>query len=584
MAGRNSHPRARRPNIMATRHVVSAGHYLAAEAGFQVLEAGGNAIDAGVATGITLNIVEPHMCCFGGVAPTMVYLAATGDIVTVDGLGTWPRAASCDFFRRRYPGPVPEGILQCVVPAAPDAWLTLLERYGTISFGDAARTAIRFAREGFPVQPHLSASIKARIAEFQGQPECAAIFLPDGRPPETGDLFVQTDLADTLQFLLDEELRAANRGREAGLQAARQAFYAGDVAATIARFHEENGGLLTAEDLAAYRVSLAPAVSTRFRDIDVYSCGPWCQGPMLLQQLNLLSGVDLNSLGHNETAYIHTVAEAIKLVAADREAYYGDPKFVDVPMEGLLSHSYADERRKMIRPDRAWPDMPPAGETGRGASPCGGIESTAQADAAVAGAPGMRDTTYVCVVDRDGNAFSCTPSDGIMRKSPVVPGTGLISSARGNQSRTDPDHPSSIEPGKRPRLTPNPAIAIRSGNEIMPFGTPGGDQQTQAMLQAFLNMHVFGMDPQSAVEAPRFGSVSFPSSFSPHEYRPGVLEIEEGINPRTAKDLSGLGHEIAWIPESQSGTTSVCAIRVDTRNGVLFGAADYRRNSYAVGW
>ena len=255
------------------------------------------------------------------------------------------------------------------------------------------------------MQPHLSASIKGRIAEFQGQPECAAIFLPDGHPPEPGDLFVQTDLAGTLQLLLDEERRATNRGREAGLQAVREAFYAGDIAAAIVKFHEENGGLLTAEDLAGYRVTLAPAASTRFRDIDVYSCGPWCQGPMLLQQLNVLSGVDLKSLGHNETAYIHTVAEAIKLVAADREAYYGDPKFVDVPMEALLSHAYADERRKMIRPDSAWPDMPPAGEVGAGVSPYGGNEAPTMAEVAVAGAAGMRDTTYVCVVDRDGNAI-----------------------------------------------------------------------------------------------------------------------------------------------------------------------------------
>ena len=584
MAGRTPYPSAHRPNIMGTRHVVSAGHYLAAEAGFQVLEAGGNAIDAGVATGITLNIVEPHMCCFGGVAPTIIYLAATGEIVTVDGLGTWPRAASCEFFRHHHPGPVPEGILQTVVPAAPDAWLTLLERYGTISFGDAAQAAIRFARDGFPVQPHLSASIKGRIAEFQGQPECAAIFLPHGRPPEPGDLFVQTDLAGTLQFLLDEERRAASRGREAGLGAVREAFYAGDIAAAIVKFHEENGGLLTAEDLAGYRVTLAPAASTRFRDIDVYSCGPWCQGPMLLQQLNLLSGVDLKSLGHNETAYIHTVAEAIKLVAADREAYYGDPKFVDVPMEALLSHAYADERRKMIRPDTAWPDMPPAGEAGGGVNPYGGNEAPTMAEVAVPGAAGMRDTTYVCVVDRDGNAFSCTPSDSIMRKSPIVPGTGLFPSGRGNQSRTDPNHPSSIEPGKRPRLTPTPALAIRPGEEIMPFGTPGGDQQTQAMLQAFLNMHVFGMDPQSAVEAPRFGSISFPNSFSPHEHRPGVLELEEGIDERAATDLAALGHIIAWVPESESGATSVCAIRAGIRTGVLWGAADYRRTSYAVGW
>ena len=580
MARKSLRPRPHRPNIMATRHVVSAGHYLAAEAGFLVLEAGGNAVDAGVTTGITLNVVEPHMCCFGGVAPTIIYLAATGEIVTVDGLGTWPRAASCAFFQRHHPGPVPEGILQTVVPAAPDAWLTLLERYGTISFGDAAQAAIRFARDGFPVHPQMSARIKDRIIDFQDQPESAEIFLPNGRPPEPADIFVQTDLAGTLQYLVDEERRAAARGREAGLQAVRKAFYAGDIAGAIARFHKENGGLLTADDLAGYRVTIAPAASTRFRDIDVYICGPWCQGPMLLQQLNLLSGIDLDALGHNSTAYIHTVCEATKLVAADREAYYGDPKFVDVPMEALLSHAYAERRRKMIRPDVAWPEMPPAGEVGNGVEPYRGSEALV----AAASASASLDTTYLCVVDRDGNAFSCTPSDGVMRKSPVIPGTGLFPSGRGNQSRTDPDHPSSIEPGKRPRLTPNPALAIRPGKEIMPFGTPGGDQQTQAMLQAFLNMHVFSMDPQSAVEAPRFGSISFPDSFSPHEYRPGVLNLEERISKRTAKELAALGHEIEWLPEEEWSTTAVCAIRVDTQSGVLYGAADRRRTSYAVGW
>ena len=572
--------RPHRPNLMGTRHVVSAGHYLGAEAGFLVLEAGGNAVDAGVAAGITLNVVEPHMCCFGGVAPTIVHLAATGEIITVDGLGTWPRAASCDFFQRHHPGPVPEGILQTVVPAAPDAWLTLLERYGTISFGDAAEAAIRFARDGFPVYPQITASIKERIGDFQAQAESAEIFLPKGRPPEPGEMFVQSDLAGTLQFLVDEERRAAVRGREAGLQAVRNAFYAGDIAAAIAKFQRENGGLLAFDDLAGYRVTVAPSVSTRFRDIDVHGCGPWCQGPMLLQQLSLLNEIDLGALGHNTTAYVHTVTEAIKLAAADREAYYGDPKFVEVPMEALLSRAYAEERRKMIRPDAAWPEMPPAGDAGGGARPY----RSSIAPLAGAGGTMAADTTYVCVVDEAGNAFSCTPSDGVMRKSPVVPGTGLYPSGRGNQSRTDPRHPSSIEPGKRPRLTPNPALAIRPGKELMPFGSPGGDQQTQVMLQVFLNMHVFAMDPQSAVEAPRFGSVSFPDSFSPHEYRPGVLELEESISRSVATELAALGHTIEWRPGADWPQTGVCAVRLDTRTGLLCGAADRRRMSYAVGW
>lgn len=577
----SSQRRPGRPNIMGTRHLVAAGHYLAAQAGFLVLEAGGNAIDAGVAAGLALNVVESQMCCFSGVAPIMMYLAGSGDIVTIDGLGSWPRAASCEFFRQHHPGPIPEGILQTVVPAAADAWITALDRYGTMSFGDVAASAIRFARDGFPMHPQMADRIKETVDDFLAWPANAAIFLPGGRPPGAGDVFVQRDLGRTLQFLADEEAAAAKRGRQAGLRAVRDAFYRGDIAAKIVQFQREQGGLLSAEDMASYRVTVEPPVRTRFRDIDVYSCGPWCQGPMLLQELNLLQGIELRDLGHNSPAYIHTVTEAIKLAAADREAYYGDPRFVDVPIDVLLSHPYADRRRALIRPDQAWPEMPPAGDTGSGQRP---TSPPAVSHPAPAGVDRGLDTTYVCVVDRHGNAFSATPSDGVMRKSPIVPGTGLAPSSRGNQSRTDPRHPACVAPGKRPRLTPNPSLVIRQGDFVMPFGTPGGDLQTQAMLQVFLNMFVFGMDPQSAVEAPRVASYSFPDSFSPHPYYPGLLRLEPAITEPTGSALAALGHVVEWWPEQVWSRTAVCAIRADRRSGILHGAADHRRTSYAVGW
>ena len=578
MVQEKSWPRPHRPNVMGTRHVISAGHYFAAEAGFQVLEAGGNAIDAGVAAGIALDVLEPQMCCFAGVAPMIIHLAESGETVTIDGLGTWPKAATCAYFNTHHPGPVPEGILQTVVPAAPDAWITALQRYGTIAFRDAAAAAIRFARDGFPMHAQMTARIKAREVDFTDQPESAAIFLPGGRAPEPGEVFVQADLAKTLQFLADEEASKSAKGREAGLRAVRDAFYKGDIADAIVRFQAANGGLLTAEDMAGYRVTVEPPQHYRFRDIDVFSCGPWCQGPMLLQALALLESFDLGALGHNSADYVHTLVEAIKLAAADREAYYGDPKFVDVPMDRLLSRAYADSRRAMIRAGEAWPEMPPAGDAG------GAAQAGAPAAAAGRHVDRALDTTYLCVMDGQGNAFSCTPSDGVMRKTPVVPGTGLYPSGRGNQSRTEPYHPSAIAPGKRPRLTPNPALAIREGVEVMPFGTPGGDQQTQVMLQMFLNRYVFGMDPQTAIDAPRFGSLSFPDSFSPHDYFPGLLKLEHTFGKALGEDLAARGHKVEWWAEDDWLPSGVCVVAKNMETGVLWGGADRRRTCYALGW
>lgn len=568
---------------MGTRHIVAAGHYLAAQAGLQILEAGGNAIDAGVAAGLALGVVESELVSVAGVAPIMLYLAESNEVLTISGLGGWPRNASTEFFQRRYGGAIPKGIHRTVVPAAPDAWITALERYGTMSFSDVAVHAIRFARDGFPMYPLMAKLIAEAADSYRTWPANAAIYLPNDRPPEPGDLFVQRDLGRTLQFLCDEETAHSKKGRVAGLQAVRDAFYRGDIAAAIVRFHEENDGLLTARDLAEFSVEIERPVRTRFGSVDIYSCGAWSQGPMLLQILGMLNGTNVTDLGHNSAAYVHLLTETIKLAAADREAYFGDPRFVHVPLEILLSEDYARGRRQQVDMNRAWPEMPPPGAAGA-ASSIGPTPAHASASPLGAGRDeGAFDTSYVCVVDRHGNVFSATPSDG-SRKAPVVPGTGFVPSARGQQSWCDPDHPSSIAPGKRPRLTPNPALAVIGGRTFLPFGSPGGDVQTQAMLQVFLNIFAFGMDPQSAVEAPRFASYSFPSSFEPHEYQPGLLRVEAPLLPGCRDALTRLGHKVVEWPERTWLAGAVCAILTDRDSGILSGCADPRRPTYAVGW
>src|SRR5438270_3890040 len=438
-----SHNTAHRPAIAVTRHAFAAGHYLATTAGFDILQAGGNAVDAGVAAGIALGVVQSDLVNVAGVAPILIYLADKREVVTIAGLGPWPRALDPELFQREHGGKIPVGVLRTVVPAAPDAWVTALRRYGTMSFGDVAAAATRLARDGFPMYPLMAASLKRHEERHRMWPASAAVYVPNGRVPEAGEVFRQSDLAASLQYMADEEKAAASRGRDAGLEAARDAFYRGDIARKIVAFMKEQGGLLSAEDLAEYHSPVGPAERRRFGDLEVFTCGAWCQGPVLLQTLALLEGTDLKGLGHNSADYVHHRTEALKLAFADREAYYTDPAVGEVPLPTLISSEYAAERRKLIRPDQAWPEMPPPGELG---APNG-----AGAPRLPASPPNPNpepDTSYVCVADRWGNLFSATPSDGSYG-SPVVPGIGLIPSSRGSRSRPDPRQPSCRGPGKR---------------------------------------------------------------------------------------------------------------------------------------
>ncbi|HUO62867.1 MAG TPA: gamma-glutamyltransferase, partial [Terriglobales bacterium] len=532
--------------VMGRRWMVAAGHPLAAQAAARILEAGGNAIDAGVAAGFMLGVVHPDMVSFAGVAPILVHLGRTGETFEVSGVGPYPKRATAEFFREKCDGQIPVGLLRTVVPASPDAWCAALERWGTKSFGETVAPAMECAEHGFPVSVFSAYQLGRAADKIRRFPTSAAVYLKDGQGPPAGHLLVEAELAQTIKIMVAAEAKSRARGRAGAIRAARDAFYKGEIAQRIADYHAREGGLLTTEDLAEFSVEIAPALRTSFGEYEVASCGFWCQGPVLLQMLNLIESYDWRALGHNSPRALHILTEAMKLAFADREAYYGDPLHVKVPADGLLSKEYAKARRALIREDRAWPDLPPAGDPW-------GLRATANGGHGVPGPAalsreGSLDTSYVCVVDSDGNAFSATPSDpGV--DSPLIPGVGCVVSPRGSQGWLAPGHPSIVAPGKRPRLTPAPAMVLRDGRAFMPVGTPGGDVQQQAMLQVFLNVTAHGMAPQQAVEAPRIATRSFPDSFWPHAHAPGVLEAESRLSSATRASLAALGHSMAEWPD-----------------------------------
>ena len=568
-----------RPAFRGTEHMVVSGHYLAAAAGFRILEEGGNAIDAGVASGIGINVTLPGATSFAGVAPILVYRADRNEVVSISGLGRWPRAANLDDYTKRYGGDIPLGIPRSVVPSACDAWLTALERYGTMSFEQVVAPNLESTEKGFPISDSLAEAIEGSRDYVERCAGTAEVFMSRGVPLRVGEVVVQKDLARVFRQMVDVERANAHLGREGAIRAARDYFYKGEVAEKMVAFSRQEGGLLTMDDFAQFSVEVETPQAGTYRDHTLYTCGPWCQGPSLIQILNILEGFDLKAMGLGSAAYIHTVAEAIKLAFADRHQYYGDPDFVEVPMAGLNSKAYAEERRNAIDPHRAWPEMPPPGDPWPHEGKPGGRPVVA-----AAGSPGPvePDTSYTCTVDRWGNAFSATPSDGF-GSTPIVPGLGMIISPRGTQTWLNPEHPCALAPWKRPRLTPNPAMAFKDGKLLMPFGTPGGDAQVQAMVQMVLNMVEHGMDPQQAVEEPRICSDSFPNSFWPHVYHPGRLSVEGRIDGGVAAQLEDLGHRVNRLDDWTMGAGGLCGILVDGERGALVGGADPRRDSYAMG-
>jgi gamma-glutamyltranspeptidase/glutathione hydrolase len=549
-----------RPVVRGVTHMVSAGHYLASAAGYRILEEGGNAVDAGVASGIAIDVTLPHMAGFGGVAPIILHMAHSQETVTISGLGKWPKNVSSKMFTEQY-GEIPRGIPRSVVPAACDAWLTAIERYGTMSFEQVVKPALELAEVGFPISQSLAYAIEGAKNELEGWSASSRIFMPKGKPLKIGEKLVQSELADVFKTMITAERTASGR-RKDKIRAARNVFYRGEIADRMIKFCQQEGGHLTPDDLSEFSVKIEDPEKGSYKGYDIMTCGPWCQGPVLIQLLNIVENLNLNDLGLNSADYVHTLTEATKLAFADREAFYGDPEFVTVPINELLSKEYASERASMIDKLETWREMPPAGDPFKN--------------------PWEADTSYTCVVDRWGNAFSATPSDPQLG-TPLVPGLGFAISDRGSQSWLDNDHPSSLEPGKRPRLTPNPALSFKDGKLFAVFGTPGGDAQVQTMAQVFLNIVEFGMDPQQAVEQPRFISLSYPNSFWPHIYLPGRLGLEGRVSELVSDELIRRGHKIDrwqdWTPQ----TGGACAIVVGSKEGTLEGGADPRRESYAIG-
>lgn len=577
---RNTH----RPPARGRKHMVVSGHALATHAAMRILDKGGNAVDAGVAGTICLSVLQPDMVSFAGVSPILIHDAKSGENRSISGLGWWPEKASTEYFIEHHGGKMPMGILRTVVPALPDACIQALQKYGTMTFGEIVADAQELASKGFPVHQFLSNGIREAEDSYRLWSENREIFLPDGMIPKVGSLFVQKDLGHTFDAMRQAEQRAVSGGanREAALSSARDEFYTGSIGKKITDYHLSHDGLLQQQDMADFSCELESPLSYEFGDYTILTTGAWSQGPVLPMALNTLQGIALSDMGHNSAEYIHTIAEALKLAFADRERLFGDPHFVDVPMTGLLSKKYGADRRKRIQKEAAWEFMPPSDDPfiaeGRQAPP------SFRPDAEPMGLANQEhalDTSYICVTDQWGSFFSSTPSD-MSFNTEIIPGTGLAVSSRGTQSWIVPGHPSSIAPRKRPRLTPTGCLILRKGNPWLMLGTPGEDMQCQSNLQVLLNITLFGMDPQEAVEAPRFGVFCYPGSFYPHTYTKGVLSLESRIPKNIAKTLGLWGHVLRPWPEWAWKAGGVCVIMRDGET--ITGGADPRRECCGMAW
>ena len=584
------------PLVMGREAMISTEHYLSASAGARIFARGGNAIDAAVAATFVEGIVNPHMHTIGGEAPMLIYVADARRVVSINGNMTAPARASIDLYRSKGLDLIPgEGLLAAGVPAAFDALATALATFGTMTLAAVVEPALRLCEDGMPMHAGLSghgetpedlsgligvASILSNQHKFRERwPTSAAVYLPGGQVPQPGEIIKNPALANFYRRLLDAESAAQNRGREAAIGAARDRFYRGDIAREIVGWSDAHGGLLEERDLANFTTKLESAVAADYRGITVHKCQPWSQGPVFLQQLRLLEGFDLRAMGHNSPDYIHTLIEAAKLAFADREAYYGDPDFTPVPLDGLLAPRYAELRRGLIDPARASRDLRPGDPRAMRAL------LDAPAAAPRSWGPG---TIHVTAADGRGNMVACTASGGWIPSSPVVETLGFPLGTRLQTFFLDERHANALQPGKRPRTTLTPSLATHKGEPFLSFGTPGGDQQDQWTLQFFLNLIEFGMDLQEAIEAPRFSTAHFPSSFYPHGARPGVLRIENRIDEKTRAALAARGHEVETRPAWCEG--HVLGISFDPARRLLCGGADPRGQmavvmaAQAIGW
>ena len=580
-----------RPLVMGRNGVVVSGHHLASNAGLDILKKGGNAVDAGVATVFAQAVVEFDRFGFGGEVPILIHLGDEKRVVAINGHGPAPMKASIDWFEQRGIDAIAgDCFLPAVVPAVLDSLALALDEHGKLSLGEVLAPAIELAEKGFPAyEPFLGRVRDVASRMDRDWPSSAKIFLPGGAVPQVGDILVQADLAKTFRRLVAAEDAAKSAGRSAGIQAARDLFYRGDIAREIVDFQSKfectdqtgatSTGLLATDDFANYRAQVEEPAKTKYRGYDVYKVGFWSQGPVLLQALNILEGFDLRSQKHNSPEYVHLLTEAMKLAYADREWYYADPDFVGVPEEGLLSKAYAAERRKLIDMEAAYIGLRPGNPYP--------FHPKEMAHAAIPESiefrPDPPGTTGTRVADSEGNVFSATPSGGWFPTSPIIEGLGFVLGTRGQAFWLDRDQANGLEPGKKPRTTLTPTLVTKDGESVMAWGTPGGDAQDQVNLQVMLNVVEFGMDMQTAIEAPLFQILDFPPSFFPKRGRPGLTSYETRIPGETITKLGEMGHTMRPVGEWAIGDAT--ALKADLRRGVLFGAAGPRRNkSYAVAY
>ncbi len=593
-----------RPVIMGTRGVVTSGHYLATAAGFRIMEQGGNAIDAAAAMCICLNLLEPQSNGIGGEAPTLIYSARDQRTFAISGMGCSPRTFTIEWCRENGIDLIPgDGYLPACVPATVDTWATAVARFGTMSFSQILQPATDLAENGFPVYQHMHDRVATDVRKFtELYPTTGEVYLPGGQVPDVGEVFRNPDFAQTLKTMVAAEKEAQHKGRIAGIQGARDAFYKGPIAERIVDFitaeplPDASGfshtGLLTYEDFVEWEATVESSVSLDYRGLEVHKCPAWTQGPVFLQQLSILEGFDLGKMGHNSSEYLHTWIETSKLAFADREAYYGDPAHDEVPMEMLLSKDYAASRRNLIESSASLTMR--AGDLGGGVPPYAsrdvaddnrralGLAARDVQDLDLDHAH-MGDTTHLDAVDREGNMVACTPSGGWIGTSPVIKGLGFPLGTRGQMFYLNPDRPNALAPRKRPRATLTPSLVTKKGEPFMVFGTPGGDAQDQWTLQFFLNYVDFGMNLQEALDSPTVHSVHFPSSFYPRKGFPGRVIAESRIPARVTNELTQKGHEIGSSGGWSHG--KVMGIRYDKAQGVILGAVSPKGNiGYAIGW
>jgi gamma-glutamyltranspeptidase/glutathione hydrolase len=566
-----------------TRGAVAGGTEYATEAGMRMYTHGGNAVDAGVAAMLAASVVEFSHFGLGGEAPILIR-TKDGKVHSIAGVGTMPKLATAQFFRDHkvtedeivtppetsgMANWVPVcGILPALVPSMVDAGLVSLREYGTKSFSEVIQPAIQLA-DGFPIDEFRVQSIRTSLRFLEKWPDSKRTFLPNGRPPNVGDIFHQPDLARTLRSMAEAEHKALAAGatRAKAIDAVRDYFYRGEIAHRIDAFSKAHDGFLRYEDMAAFRLEPEEPVSTTFKGYTVYKPGFYTQGPAMIEALNILDGIDLVGMKVNSAEYIHTLVEALKLAYADRDTYYGDPKFNKIPMDTLLSKAYGEERRKEITEQASLEFRPGKIDGVVGKHPYySNITRYKIPDALM-----NKDTTCVDAIDKDGVVFSATPS-GAWMPSYLAGDTGIPLTQRAESFLLVPGHPNELAGGKRPRVTLSPTLVTNPDKTLIALSTPGGDNQDQSLLQVLMYAAFFGMNAERAVEAPRFQTEHLVSSFDNHAMSPGKLLLDERLDPAVIAELQRRKHLIEIRTRYGSGAAPVL-IRL-TPAGLIEAGAD----------